>query len=225
MEIDGKIIEIITGRYGQGTPEENKRVDVIFGGKAGKERFALYFHWYNLIHELGHGILHFNDFVCPHPVQEEQLVNDFAVAFWRFYGEEAKFGALKKIVAEALDNLHCPADPGVSHVAYAFEKWGTEDLLNFNNYGWFQFCCVKNSLLESKTLESVLTKMGVENIRVQPSIELHHSLTEEASALRIVQDAIRVLRAWGARIPDAVVTFDNDPNRHMCKIVEIRHTK
>lgn len=49
--------------------------------------YELYFHWYNLIHELGHIIIMFNSVSHPHPAAEEQLVNNFAVACWQHYGE------------------------------------------------------------------------------------------------------------------------------------------
>ncbi|MEA4822625.1 MAG: hypothetical protein VB111_00725 [Clostridiaceae bacterium] len=220
-----KVIEIITGRYGKGTPDDNKIVDLLFGGEDAKERFELYFHWYNLIHELGHGLMWFNSDARPHPVNEEQLVNDFAVAYWSHYGEKGKLDELGTIVTYALEHLKCPVGIGTTHVEYAFEKWGTKELYNFNNYGWFQFSCVKSSLFECKTLESILPQMGVENIRLQPKKELSYLLTEEDSTLRIIEDAVCVLREWGAILSDAIITFDNDPNRHMCNIIYNKQIK
>lgn len=220
-DMNERVIEIITGRYGKGTPDDNRIVDMVLCAEYAKERFELYFHWYNLIHEIGHGLLCFNSDTRLHPVNEERLVNDFAVAYWIRYGEKEKLDELNAIVTYALEHLKRPVCIGTTYIEYAVENWGTEELHNFNNYGWFQFNCVKSSLLESKTLESILPRMGVKNIRIQPARELNYLLTEEDSALKIAEDAIRVLREWGAVIPDAIITFDNDPNRHMCNIKQI----
>jgi len=88
MDTEKKTVEIITGRYGKGTSEQNEVVDLILGKINTRERFETYFHWYNILHELGHSIMYFNTDVRPHPVNEEQMVNDFAIAYWLYYGED-----------------------------------------------------------------------------------------------------------------------------------------
>lgn len=219
MNIDNRSIEIITGRYGVGSDEQNKIVDTIFGEDVAKERFELYFHWYNIMHELGHGLISFNASNRKHPVEEEQLVNDFAVAYWHHYGEEDKIRELHSLVEYALSTVTCPAPDGMDHKAYATSNWGKQELFNFNNYGWFQFNCVLESLQTHRTLEPVLMEMGVTNIRVQQKNLLKYSL-ESDMASSVVMDAAPILRQWGAVIPKIVVTYDNDPNRHMCKIID-----
>ena len=47
-EKTGEIILIITGRYGQGTPESNEAVRSILGTENSRERFNVYFNWYNI---------------------------------------------------------------------------------------------------------------------------------------------------------------------------------
>jgi len=206
---------ITTGRYGQGTPEQNRTVDYILGAENAEERFALYFQWYNILHEIGHGIIYHNSDSRPHPVDEEQLVNDFAVAFWSFYGEEDKFRDLEYMVAYALENFERPVDENVTHMEYARNNWGKRDLFTFNNYGWFQFNCVNSSLQEIRPLESVLSEMGVKNINIQPQGTLVYPVIGENTAAEIIYDAVSLLRRWGAVIPDVYHTWDNDPNRHM----------
>jgi hypothetical protein len=221
MDTEKKAVEIITGRYGMGTSEQNQVVDSILGGIHASERFETYFHWYNILHELGHSIMCFNADVRPHPVNEEQIVNDFAVAYWLYYGENKKINSLNEIISNALANIKCPAPTGVTHIEYAHEKWGTEDLYNFNNYGWFQFNCVKDSLRERKNLAIVLTQMGIKNIQVQPQEIFSYSVINENMARKIIEDAVSTMRKWGVKLPDTYIVFDNNPNRHMCNIIDL----
>ena len=69
----------------------------------------------------------FNADVRPHPISEEQIVNDFAVAYWLIYGENTKINFLDKIISNALENITCPAPSGVSHIEYAYEN-GTQKI-------------------------------------------------------------------------------------------------
>jgi len=215
----GTGIEIITGRYGKGTPEQNKLVTRILGKSHAAERFEIYFHWYNLIHELGHAIMWFYVEPRPHPVDEEVLVNQFAVAYWKYHGETKKLEALEEILAYALRQYARPTDKHTSAIAYAKGKWSTEELFNFNNYGWFQRSCVADILKESVSLRAMLEKMGIANIVDQPQKMLRYELNTEMP-MHVIKDAAAILRDWGVFLPDARITFDNDPNRHMCTIDE-----
>ena len=221
MDTNGKAIEIITGRNGKGTSVENNIVSSIFGELNTKEKFKLYFYWYNVIHELGHGIMAFNCESRPHPVIEEQFVNEIAVAFWLYYGEEEKINDLYSIVSYALSKFICPAKEGVSHIEWAHENWGTDEVMNFNNYGWFQMNCVNDALLKRKCLELTLIQAGVNNINVQPQKTLIFSKLEETTVSDIISQAAFLLREWGVVLPDVHNSFDNDPNRHMSKIIDV----
>lgn len=65
----------------------------------GKERFCLYFQYYNVLHELGRGLLRYNNGVSILIVDEEQLANDFAIAYWNYYGES--------FIVKRLENINC----------------------------------------------------------------------------------------------------------------------
>ena len=221
MDIEKKVIKIITGRYGKGTSEQNEVVDSILGGIHARERFEIYFHWYNILHELGHGIMCFNTDVPQHPVNNEQIVNDFAVAYWLYYGEYEKINLLKDIISYALTHIKCPVPTGVNHNEYAQMTWGTQDFYSFNNYGWFQFSCVKQSLSERKDLAIVLAQMGIKNIQVQPRKTYTYPVINENTTKTIIENAVHTMKKWGVKLPDAYIVFDNDPNRHMCNIVNL----
>ncbi len=127
--------------------------------------YELYFHWYNLIHELGHIIIMFNSVSHPHPAEEEQLVNNFAVAYWQHYGEQEKINELKSIVHNTINKFIVPTHENINYMHYAKEKWGHEELNNFNNYGWFQFSSVKNAISSNQSLEDALSDMS--SLRIQ----------------------------------------------------------
>ena len=214
---EGTGIEIITGLYGVGTPEQNALVECIMGGARAAERFEVYFHWHNLIHELGHGIMWFYTKERPHPVDAEVLVNRFAVAYWRHYGEAEKLEILRETVGHALGQFARPVGEDVSAMDYAKEKWGQEELYNFNNYGWFQMSCVADVLREELDLRAVLEQMGGANLVEPPRKLLCYELDEDTPG-RTVADAVEMMREWGIVLPGVRVTFDDDPNRHMCAV-------
>jgi len=212
---------ITTGLYGHGTPEQNAEVNGILGEDAEHE-FATYFFWYNTIHEVGHAIVHFNSTEPLHMVDEEILVNDFAIAYWLHHGEEHKLGELQAIVTYALENFESPVPEGVSHIDYGREMiaTGNPDFFTFNNYGWFQFNMVNDSLQRRRTLEDVLVEMGVENIQPQTQrTHIYTTLDEDAISL-VIADAISEMREWGALLPyDVYLVFDSDPGEHNLRII------
>lgn len=60
--------KIITGQYSTAGDIGQQMIQALFG-KDAQYRYELYFHWYNLIHELGHAIMMFNNPARPHPAE------------------------------------------------------------------------------------------------------------------------------------------------------------
>ena len=216
-----KGIEIITGMYGKGTEEENQIVDSIFGATNTAEKFKQYFYWYNTIHELGHGVMAFNCNSRPHPIEEEQLVNDFAVAFWLHYGEIEKLNRLNAIVDSALSNFSRPAEGGTTHTEWAHKNWGTASMMTFNNYGWFQMSCVNQSFRAGRDLASVLIQMGAKEVKAQPQKVLVFPVINETTPSAVIGNAAKELGKWGVILPQIRHRFDNDPNKHMCNMIDL----
>jgi hypothetical protein len=202
---------ITTGQYGQSTESNNAIVDRVLGDNA-EEKFALYFQWYNVIHELGHAVFQTNNGPYQRPAYEEQLVNDFAVAFWSYYGDPNMLDELASIVDTALSNLDDPSNGHETHIEYALRRWGNDEFYSFEKYGWFQFSCVRASLQTPKTLAAVLVEMGVKDIRVQPRELLSFPEIGEETTTLIIGTAVTVLREWGAKLPTIYHTFSSDPN-------------
>lgn len=213
--------EIHTGQFETASPEDRDLVQYLLGENT-DEKFELYFHWYNVVHEIGHAVMDFNCESRPHPVEEEQLVNDFAVAFWRMYGEKGKLEAVHAIIEDALQRFRVPAK-GMTHMEFARAKWGTDELHNFNNYGWFQYNCVRQSFESNSMLGETLTKMGIAHVCPQESRGLKYCVDERLPH-NVVRDVVQVLRDWRISLPERFdVVLRDDPNCHMLQTIKLNN--
>lgn len=204
--------KIITGQYPKSDEASQKFLKCLFGPNA-EYRYELYFHWYNLIHELGHAIMMFNNSERPHPAEEEQLVNDFAAAYWRHYGEQDKLRDLEDTVTDALSRL--PALTDGDYLEYAKAHWGEEMLWTFEGYGWFQFNSVGKALSRQHSLEEALGSLCCSRPAPQTGRELPYAGNEDL-AETVVADAVSILSAWGVTLPRSIpVEYSDDVNCHM----------
>lgn len=209
-------IEITTGQYITAPLEQKSMIQNLFG-KNVEYDFEIYFHWYNMIHELGHAIFEYNCSSRPHPVDEEQLVNDFAVAYWQHYGEAEKLDILSLIVHKLLEKFIVPAQEKKEHIAYAKEHWHTEEFFTFNNYGWFQFSCVRNSISRNLTLKQALLNIGVTHVQYRKKMILHYDV-DDWMPYKVIKDATKILSSWGVLFPKEInVILSDNPNCHMCQ--------
>ena len=209
---------VTTARWTDWDAENTQNVKTAMGEEDTEERFRLYFQYYNVIHELGHGILRYNDSVNVSAVDEEQLVNDFAVAYWNYYGEPEKMDELYDIVTYAVDHIGDNAENGVDYMELAREHSSyasiDNDFFTFEEYGWFQFSSVKHSIEADKSLEEVLQDMGLENVALTEPRLLVHPVIDENESTAIFDEAVQNINDWGLKFPEAHQTFDNDPNNN-----------
>ena len=206
---------IITGRYDQGTTEENELVSAILGGENTQERFNIYFNWYNTIHEVGHLVssLIGNNFSF---LEEERFANAFAVAFWKSYGNEEIFNELRSLVPFAVGKFNRPVaeDEDISDFAQLMESGKIE--ANFNNYGWFQFSLVSQVLAENKDLENLLIDCGLTLTKIPEPKTLEFSSISEHDIPKILKAVFTILADWGISIPRNIYhALSNNPNHHM----------
>ena len=213
-------IKIITGQFSQAPEDQQQMIRELLGDDA-EYRYELYFHWYNVLHELGHAVMMFNSPSRPHPAEEEQLVNNFAAAYWRHYGEAEKLAELGRLVDETLQKLPVPVQDGEDYLAYAKRVWGSDVFFTFNSYGWFQFSGVKAAIAREESLAQALAAMGVGEIVPQDAQTLCYAVCEQMSG-QVVADAVQRIKSWGAALPeDAEVVFCDDVNRHMCQAIDL----
>jgi len=217
-----RVILIITGRYGQGTVEENKMVSSILGGEKDQERFNVYFNWYNTVHEVGHIVswLIGNDFSSngsnPDFLKEEQFANAFAVAFWRRYGDEETFNELRELVPFVVENFERPVaeNEDVSDFFSLMEVGEIEP--NFNNYGWCQFSLVDQELKKEVDFEKLLIDCGLTFTRAPSLTTLEFESISEKDISKILKAVFVVLAEWGISIPRHIYhALSNNPNHHM----------
>ena len=220
---------IVNGLYGQGTQVQNAMVHALLGGELARDRFELYFQWYNTIHELGHLItIHHGTYdrnnmeATRHFVDEEILANSFAVAFWMNFGELEKIYILEEKVDYVLGKLPSPVEnmPHLDFMRGAVDAGRFEEVFTFEIYGWFQLNVVRDILLERDSLDLalILAEMtGMNNIQVQPpspNQRLVYPTLGVDVVPQIVADAIYTLRNLGVSVPDAYISFSTDPNEH-----------
>lgn len=205
---------LITGRYETGSPKIKTQIAAILGTDRTAETYRLYFYWYNVLHELGHAILHFNAHPPYTDFEEEPLANAFAVAFWSLYGEKEKMDALRDLVNAALSRCISPAPCGMDYREYARRCWGTPAFFTFNNYAWFQFHSVAETLRRPKPLGEVLSCLSDRPITEQLGQPLTYDLGEKDLPLRIVREVTPILQEWGISLPDLPHRMVDDPFRH-----------
>ncbi len=209
--VSPKTYFITTGRYNVSTEKDNAMVLKTLGKENTEDRFKTYFQWYNVIHELGHGMIIYNGKVHISSAKEEQLVNEFAVAYWRYYGEQEKLDLLKDVVDYAV--LHIDGlDDNEKYMEYAEKHWNESSFMTFNGYGWFQFNSTKKALEGNKSLEEVLKEMGVKDFKLpEPKKLVYNEINEDVST-QIIDDAVDNFHSWGLSFPKVTHSYSNNPN-------------
>jgi len=211
MKIEIKC-QIVTGQYQSADSNAQLMIRNLFGRNA-EYRYEIYFHWYNLIHELGHAIMMFNNPARPHPAEEEQLVNDFAVAYWRHYGETDKLRDLEDAVTDTLSKF--PALTDGDYLEYTKNHWGEDILRTFEGYGWFQFSSVQKALRRDLKLDQALCMLSPFPLIPQEKRILRYAV-DGSMAQNVVAEAIHILRSWGISLPQQIpVSLCGDVNCHM----------
>lgn len=211
--ISPKTYYVSTGKYNRGSKKDNENVLKALGPDNTEERFKIYFDWYNVIHELGHGMIKYNGNVSISSAKEEQLVNDFAVAYWRRFGEEEKLELVGDIVYYATSNIE-GLDKNENYMEYAEKHWDEPSFKSFNGYGWFQFNSTKKSLEGNKSLEDVLKEMGVKNFKIVDGNKLEYKEINEEVSTKILDDAVKKFNSWGLKYPKVTHVFSDNPNNN-----------
>ncbi|MDO5292073.1 MAG: hypothetical protein Q4F05_04910 [bacterium] len=210
--------EILSGKFETGTDEQQEGYIHLFGEEQVQHRFDLYFHWFNLIHEVGHVLveqqkLHIN------PVEEELFVNQFAVAYWRQVGADEYLAELKKIIEEVITRLPNPVPSKQSFVEFFRRIWGTAELYTVSMYGYFQLSCVIQALTEERTLEEILKRLGID----EPDISMMELTYIEASAdnaVQILSSCISNLHNAGIPMPAIRLELVDNPQIQCCQPVK-----
>lgn len=210
--------QVVTARYDT-SQKDAKLVEKYFGENA-IEKFNNFFKWYNVVHELTHGLIMYNnnESIMAHMLKhnesgyiEEQKVNDFAVAYWKKYGDPLKFQLLKETVNYIIEVMDDPTNGIMTLEEYAKEMWKKEEP-TFEEYGWFQFNSVKSSIEKDLSLEETFNNLGLDKKANFDEEKLSYGEIDETTCDNIIKDTINKFKKWGMIYPEVTHTYSNDPN-------------
>ena len=206
---------IISGQYELGTEEQKAGYRQLFGEEDIQHKFDLYFHWYNIIHELGHCLLEHWGIEMSN-VREEMYVNEFAVAYWAQAGGGERMGELRRLLEAVTDALPpiVPADMGFEEY---FEKiWDTGQLDNAVTYGYFQLNSVRKAMEKGADLAAVLERAGIAADMTAP-MEAYRGEVSAAHAQDVLECAMANLKRLNLDLPLVRVELVENPLIQCCR--------
>ena len=211
---------IKTGQFEKGTREQQAAFISLFGSENIQYKFDFYFHWYNIIHEYGHCLCsHYDSDIQG--LEQELLVNRFAVSIWRYAGNETELKNLQEMLDEILQRIKDPVPNDMSFIDYYEQIWGTDMIMEVPVYGYFQFKSVRMALEDSEGLAHVFAEMGIHKKigNGRPSYK-RYSISAH-TAKEVLDDMQRLLGALGIELPAVDIELVEDPSVHC---VEYRDT-
>ena len=200
---------IMSGRFESGNEEQQQGYKMLFGAENIQYFFDLYFHWYNLVHEMGHCIVEKQGAKFT-KVDEEMYVNSLAVAYYRFMGEDERLGQLSDRLTNILNQVPAPMPEGEDFVSFYTRIWNTEAINNVMIYGYFQLRSVLEALKKEKTLASVLKEIGVD-IHEPGDLEKGTAEIKSENAVHFLETARKNLIAMGVGVPEIRLELLDDP--------------
>lgn len=200
---------IMSGRFERGNEEQQQGYKMLFGAENIQYFFDLYFHWYNLVHEMGHCIVE-KQGASFSKVDEEMYVNSLAAAYYRHMGEDERLGQLSDRLTIILEQIPAPMPEGEDFVSFYTRIWNTEAINNVMIYGYFQLRSVLEALKKEKTLDAVLMEIGVK-INASAETETYSGEITSESAVHFLETARKNLLSMGVDVPQIRLELLDDP--------------
>lgn len=213
---------IISGRFQTGTPQQQAGYVKLFGQDDIEYKFDLYFHWYNLIHEIGHCIIE-NYGMEMSEVSEEMLVNEFAVGFLTYIGETEMLNRLRNIIESAVRCMPSPVPEGKDFIGYykyllETEEGKTELIKKMSEfpdeaaviYGYFQLRSVLEAFEKDRNFEDILSQAGIK-IRSSKLPDIPDSDISADNAHLFLDSALKALWLMGVDVPEIKLQLVDDP--------------
>ncbi|MCL2406875.1 MAG: hypothetical protein FWC95_02985 [Defluviitaleaceae bacterium] len=208
--IDGSVI--ITGVFNEANESDKAMMATFLNTDAEKaeEVFNLYFHWYNIVHELCHIVAMHNNIHPTELVPVEWMVNRMAAAFWRTFGNRAVYGELREAVAKAKAGLPNPVPENMGFEDFYVDYHNMDDS-TMQLYAYFQFSLVDRALKETESIYDVLDEYGLKPTKVNADISRY---IPGSDPQEIIDSAIQIYRDMGVGVPSVQVLFCDNPNVH-----------
>ncbi|SEQ27121.1 hypothetical protein SAMN02910369_01499 [Lachnospiraceae bacterium NE2001] len=199
---------IMSGKYENGNEEQQIGYKQLLGEDNIQYKFDLYFHWYNLVHELGHCLVEKYGIKMT-PVQEEMYVNEFAVSYYRYIGELDRLVELQSILVPVIENMPSPVPEDSSFISYFERIWGTEALMNVMTYGYFQLRSVVEAIRKKRDFSEVVSELGV-NLQ-SATIKNNGGDISASNAEEYLTSAIENIKALGLDVPQIRLELVDNP--------------
>ncbi|HEX9077778.1 MAG TPA: hypothetical protein VF932_18480 [Anaerolineae bacterium] len=124
----------------------------------GRAFFELYFYWYNVAHEMCHVLRKHYGSTAESRWVDENAVTEFAVAYWREFGEHVRLDQLEECLHQSVRLLPNPIPPGMEPGPYFDANY---EVLSTNppEHGYLQFSWILASLERKTDLYGVLQKV------------------------------------------------------------------
>ncbi|MBO6207496.1 MAG: hypothetical protein J6O73_11205 [Lachnospiraceae bacterium] len=200
--------KIISGRYETGKEEEQTGYRQLFGEDNIQYKFDLYFHWYNLVHEMGHCLVEKYGKQMS-KVQEEMFVNELAVSYYRYIGESERLRELEGYLQAVIDMVPSPVPEGQTFTSFFESIWGTEALNNVMMYGFFQLNSVLEAMHKEKKFEDIAKELGV-TLQASKPLKCTASVTS-SNAAAFLEAAAENMRSFGFDVPEITLELNDNP--------------
>ena len=200
--------KILSGKYETGNEEQQMGYKMLFGEENIQRKFDLYFHWYNLVHEMGHCLVEKYGLKLS-PVEEEMYVNELAVGYYRYVGESDRLAELKSILKAVIDQMPSPVPEGESFTSFFESIWGTDALMNVMTYGYFQLNSVLEAMKTGRKFADVISELGVAISQADVK-ECKEEITSN-NAEKFLSAAIENIKACGLEVPEISLELVDNP--------------
>lgn len=167
----------------------------------GETFYALYFYWFNIAHECAHILREVYGITAASPWVEERAATEFAVAYWKEFGEQNRLSQLGEYLANALRLLPDPVMPSEDPPAY-FDAHYAEMVERPTEFAYLHFRWVLERLdapLDfTATLRSLITADATAGPTITPRFypEIGPDLP-----LLIIPDMRELLAPFGVSLP------------------------
>lgn len=210
--------EIISGKYETGTMEEQMGFAQLFGEESVQKKFDLYFHWYNIIHEIGHVLVDINN-VDMDDVNEELFANSFAVAYWKEVDKKNNLNRVKEMINHIIKDIPSPLTKESNFKEFFKKIWGTEIMNSVMMYGYFQLCCVLEAFNLDKNLSDVLQEVGYKEVSLSNMKPYSYEVNSE-NTKKVLENCLDNLKACGVtNLSKITLKLVDNPEMQCCNVV------
>lgn len=209
--------KIISGRYETGTAEQQSGYNQLFGSENIQEKFDLYFHWFNIVHEIGHILIDIQK-IDMDKVAEELFVNCFAVSYWRITDNCNRIKKVENLIKNILKIMQNPVPQGVAFNDFFKGIWGTEQMNTIEMYGFFQMSCVAEAFKSNRTLPELLSEIGYENIEMS-LLDSYNGDVNSKNSIEVLNHCISNLNKIGVKLAKVNIELVDNPEIQCCQQV------